>query len=365
MLSVVRDVARAKLNELVKVMEVEGLSALLLFEGDPIGCKLSASSHFNIVVVTREGLLVVVDSAFYPVAVEEAFGDVVLVENFTVEGLLRVILSEVGEDARIGVNCWWGRGKLSFLYAGLLEALRSRSARIVDATPLLARVFDKPLDEELQIVRWLSEVCSRAIEIAIDRIAPGVRECEVAAVIDKTLDEAGVTDRWFSTIVASGYRAAAPHAKTSTKRIGYGEPVVIDVGPLWMGYDGCVAHTVVCGRDRFWEGVIETVREALVKGLERAKAGSLARILDEVPRRELSKRNLPNYPHLSGHPIGGFYKPVIASFIDYPLERNMVFAYEPATYIPRKGGVRIEPHIRVTERGSEILTPLHRRELEL
>ncbi len=127
-----------------------------------------------------------------------------------------------------------------------------------------------------------------------------------------------------------------------------------------MGYGGCVAHTFVVGQNKYWEEVVEKVAHALQQGLKRVKPGTPAHVLDEVPRRELSKNDLPSYPHLTGHPVGGFYKPVIADFISYSLETNMVFAYEPATYIPGEGGVRIEPHVLVTSKGHEILTPIHK-----
>ncbi len=244
------------------------------------------------------------------------------------------------------------------MHVDLLEALRSRGVTVTDATPALTGVFDRPYEEEVPIIEWLSVTTSRVIEAAAEVLRPGMRENELAAIIDKTLEE-GIVERWFATIVASGPRAAAPHAKTSTRRIEYGDPVVIDVGPYWMGYDGCVAHTLVVGRSEYWEGVVEKVLEALKAGLDIVRPGTPVKELDEVPRRVLAEASLPNYPHLSGHPVGGFYKPVIASFLDYGLERNMVFAYEPATYISGKGGARIEPHILVITAAHRILTPIH------
>ncbi len=344
-------------------MEENGLSALLLFEGDSVAYKLSLTQHFNIVLVTLDDVYVLADVALYSEAMQESPWRVVLVENFSLDQLVKVILSILGEGAsgmRLGVDKVWGRGRLTYLYADLLDALQSRSVEIEDATPMLVEVFDKPCEEEIEIVKWISEVASKALEAAHEYLRPGIREYELAAVIDRILDENGIVDRWFPTIVASGPRAAAPHAKTSTRRIGYGEPVIVDIGPFWMGYDGCAAHTFIAGRSRYWEDILEKVMHALELGLDYTKPGTPVSILDEVPRRELKKYGFPDYPHLTGHPIGGFFKPVIADFIDYKLETNMVFAYEPAVYIPSRGGVRIEPHILVTDQGPEILTRFHR-----
>ncbi len=215
----VRAAAVKRLARLRRLMEAGGLSALILFEGDYVAYKLSLTQHFNIVLVTLDGVHVIADVTLYGEAQRESPWDVVLVEDFSLGGLASKVLSLLprrGSGVRLGVNKVWGRGRLTYLYANLLEALRSRSVEVVDATPLLAEVFDKPYDEELVVVRWLSEASSRALEAVYEHLRPGVREYELAAVVDRVLDENGIVERWFPTIVASGPRTASPHAKTST-----------------------------------------------------------------------------------------------------------------------------------------------------
>ena len=361
---VVRAVSTKRLTRLQHLMEANDLSALMLFENDYVAYKLSLTQHFNIVLITPSDVCVIADTALYYEAQRESPWYVIAVENFTLDELAKRILSLLPEDSsktRLGVNKSWGRNKLSFLYRDLLDILRSKGVETVDATHILTEVFDKPYEDELVIIKWISKVASRALEAVYDGLKPGMREYEVAAIIDKVLDENGIVDRWFSTIVASGSRAASPHAKTSSRKIGYGDPVIIDMGPVWMGYDGCIAHTFIVGQSQYWKDIVEKVSHALSRGLEEAKPGTPVRVLDEIPRKELRKGGLPDYPHLSGHPIGGFYKPVIADFVNYKLESNMVFAYEPAVYIHSKGGVRIEPHVLITSSGNEILTEFHRK----
>jgi len=360
-LNYVKIATEKRLSKLRHTMEDRGLDFIILFEGDPIAYKTALTNHFNIVLVARDSIDVIADPTLYYEAVNESPWNVVLVENFTLEELAGKIMNmlgeyKVGKKLTIGVNKAWGRTKLAFLYADLIDRLRSQGVEVVDATGVLVEVFDKPLGEELPIIKWISDAASKALQAVEEALRPGIREYEVAAIADKVLDENGIVDRWFTTIVASGPRAASPHAKTSTRRISPGDPVIVDLGPIWMGYDGCVAHTFIVGQNKYWHGVLEDVVEAIRAGLEHVKPGIPVRLLDEIPRKLLQSRGYPDYPHLTGHPVGGFYKPVIASFIEYRLEPGMVFAYEPAVYLPGKGGVRIEPHILVTSQGQQVLT---------
>jgi len=355
-----------RLRRLRHVMEDKGLDFIILFEGDSIAYKTALSNHFNIVLIAHDSIYVIVDSALYHEAVSESSWNVVLVEDFTLEELAGKIMNMIrgyreAEKPVVGVNKAWGRSRLTFLYADLIERLCSQGVEVVDATEVLADVFDKPFEEELPIIRWISDIASKALQTVEEVLRPGIRECEVAAIADKVLDENGIVDRWFTTIVVSGPRTATPHAKTSTRKISPGDPVVVDLGPMWMGYDGCIAYTFIAGQNKYWQRVLEDVVEAIRSGLKHVKLGIPVRILDEAPRKLLQSRGYPDYPHLTGHPIGVFYKPVIADFIEYKLEPDMVFAYEPAVYLPGKGGVRVEPHILVTSQGYQILTEYHRR----
>ena len=365
-LNYVKIATEKRLHKLRHIMKDEGLDSIILFEGDPIAHKTALTNHFNVVLVTHDDIHVVADPTLHHEAVRESPWNVVLVENFTLEelaGRVMNVLRERGKAGKpiIGVNKAWGRTRLTFLYADLIERLRSQGVEVVDATEVLVEVFDEPFEEELPIIKWISNAASKALQAVEEALRPGMHEYEVAAIADKVLDENGIVDRWFTTIVASGPRAAAPHAKTSARRISPGDPVVVDLGPMWMGYDGCVAHTFIAGRNTYWERILEDVVEAIRAGLEQAKPGTPAKVLDEAPLKLLRERGYPDYPHLTGHPVGGFYRPIIADFIEYRLEPGMVFAYEPAVYLRGKGGVRIEPHILVTSQGHQVLTEYHRK----
>jgi len=242
---VIKTVALRRLTKLQHLMEENNLPALILFENDFVAYKLSLTQHFNIVLVTLNDIYVFADTTLYHEARRESPWSVIAIEDFTLEEVAKKILSLLPNEhrgKRLGVNKLWGRNKLSFLYKDLLDTLCFKNIEILDATRILTEVFDKPYKDELIIIEWISRAASKALQVVCEYLKPGMLEYEVAAIIDKVLDENGIVNRWFSTIVASGPRAASPHVKTSSRKIRYGDPVIIDMGPVWMGYDGCSAY---------------------------------------------------------------------------------------------------------------------------
>ncbi len=165
-LSYVKLAMKRRLRRLKEIMETENLSALLLFEGDPIAYKIALTHHFNSVLVLPDSIYVFIDPTLYLEALNESPWNVVLVENFTLGELAKKMLGLLREHCKrqkpvIGINKMWGRTRLSFLYADLLEALHSKGIEVIDATNLLTIVFDKPFEEELPIIKWISNVASQ------------------------------------------------------------------------------------------------------------------------------------------------------------------------------------------------------------
>ncbi len=101
-----------------------------------------------------------------------------------------------------------------------MDILRSKSTEILDATRILIEVFDKPYENELIIIKWISRVMSKALQAVYEYLKPGMREYEVAAIIDRVLYENGIVGRWFSTIDASGPRATSPTPRFLVEKYG-------------------------------------------------------------------------------------------------------------------------------------------------
>ncbi len=104
----------------------------------------------------------------------------------------------------------------------------------------------------------------------------------------------------------------------------------------------------------------EAVREAQEEAIAAVRPGIKASEVDLVARRVLRKRKLDRYfTHSTGHGLGLeiHESPRLAAAQELILGTGMVVTVEPGSYIPGRGGVRIEDVVVVTAAGSEVLSP--------
>src|SRR5690606_17631825 len=78
-------------------------------------------------------------------------------------------------------------------------------------------------------------------------VRPGVTERELAIELRHRIELAGAENYPNMPIVASGWRAALPHGRASTKSVERGEFVLFDFGALVDGYHSDMTRTVACG----------------------------------------------------------------------------------------------------------------------
>ena len=72
-LQIIQGSSKKRLSRLRKALKFHDLSFLLLFDGDPIGTKISCTKHYNVVVISADGdPLVLADRTLHDVAIEES-----------------------------------------------------------------------------------------------------------------------------------------------------------------------------------------------------------------------------------------------------------------------------------------------------
>jgi len=207
---------------------------------------------------------------------------------------------------------------------------------------------------EIELIRKSAAITDAAYESVAEKIKPGMTEKQVAWELEKSLRENGSQALPFEIIVASGSRAALPHAKPSERVIEEGDPVLIDMGARYQGYASDLSRTICAGRaDATFKKVYNTVLEAQSKAMETISRGITGHRADSAARKVIEKAGYgEDFGHSLGHGVGlaPHELPRLSPASKELLTDGMVFTVEPGIYISGWGGVRIEDTV-VMEKG--------------
>jgi Xaa-Pro aminopeptidase len=226
--------------------------------------------------------------------------------------------------------------------AGLIEELRMIKTR-----------------EEVELLRQVAAIAGRAFDRVRPAIRPGLRERDVAFLLEQTFHELGADSPSFETIVAAGERGALPHGRASDRVVERGDMVVVDFGARAGGYNSDTTRTIVLGDPTpDQRRVIDAVREAQRASMALMKPGTTADAVDRRAREALAGE-AHAFGHGLGHGIGLMVheRPFLSASDQTTLRAGMVITNEPGIYVPGWGGVRLEEMVLVTEDVPEVLTP--------
>jgi Xaa-Pro aminopeptidase len=216
-------------------------------------------------------------------------------------------------------------------------------------------------DDELGLIRAAVRLGATLFDRALEALKPGVKEVEVAAVMEYAARTSGAEEMSFPTIIASGARSALPHGRATEQAIAAGGFVVCDFGVILAGYCSDQTRTVWVGSaSEEAREAYEAVREAQAAAIAAVRPGITAGEVDGAARKVLHNARLGRYfTHSTGHGVGLeiHEAPRVAAGQREILKSGMVITIEPGVYFPGKWGVRIEDMVAVNESGCEVLTP--------
>ncbi len=214
---------------------------------------------------------------------------------------------------------------------------------------------------EIDCIRRAVRTNSKAFQKALHFVRPGITESELAAEIDYYMRRYGATGPAFETIVASGQRAALPHARPSSHPVASNQLLLIDMGAVQDGYSSDMTRTVFVGRAApRWKKAYNAVLEAQLAAISTVRHGVRADKPDLAARKVLKSFGLDKaFTHSTGHGLGLeiHEPPRLGRKENTTLQAGMVVTIEPGIYIEAEGGIRIEDTVLVTANGCEILTP--------
>ena len=312
-------------------------------------------------------------------------GEVLFVTDFRYK---TQVATEVGDFARVYVEA-------QSLWAGLWQQLPQLpyvELAGFESAQLLHRDFQRLLDAgarwqwrptaeiveslrerkdagEVALIREAAAIAVRALGATLPQLRAGMRELDVAGVLERALREAGSEGFPFATIVASGARSALPHARSSAKVVEAGDFLLMDFGAEYAGYCADVTRTVVIGRASEEQRVVyDVVRRANEAAAAGVRAGMRGRDADALARDYIERRGYGElFGHSLGHGIGleVHEAPRLARSADAPLALGSVVTIEPGVYQAGWGGVRVEDDVHLAAEGPQVLTHFTRELLEL
>ncbi|MFO7918647.1 MAG: aminopeptidase P family protein [Anaerolineae bacterium] len=345
---------RRRVQDLRRVLEEEELYALLVTQAENRRYLTGFTGSAGTVLVTGQETLLATDFRYYEQVQEQApHVDLVRVEDSTPSALAPHI--DELDIHRLGFEShdMTVRG-----YERWQEALSGVEWEpTADVVEGLRMTKDA---EEIGLIEEAVAIADEAMEHIMGWIRPGLTEREVAWELEVHMRTHGAEALSFPTIVASGPNSAMPHATTTERVIGRGEPIVIDMGARYEGYCSDMTRSFCVGQAseeylKVWNTVLEAQQaaEAGIKpGVSGVEADALARdIIDEAGCGE-------NFGHGLGHGVGlAIHEgPRVSHTSEDMLQEGAVVTVEPGIYIAEWGGVRIEDTVVLTDKGCRVLT---------
>jgi Xaa-Pro aminopeptidase len=337
-------------------MEEQRLPSLLVTNLTNISYLTGFRGSAGVALFTaREGILWV-DPRYTFQAQEQAQGVVVIEER---KGLLKAVADWLKRNRIRRVS--YEEAHLTCAGFSALEQGAAPQVRFVPSSGLIEQLRAVKDEEEVAKIRSAGRITVEAFEKVLAGVKPGVSESDLAAEIDYVMRKKGAEGVAFETLVASGERAALPHARPSRKLLGENEFVIFDLGAILAGYAADIARTVHLGEpSRRAHSLYKAVVEAQEKAVQAALPGVRARDVDAIARRALADRGLARFfTHSTGHGVGMeiHEMPRLARGEKARLQTGNVVSVEPGVYLEGFGGIRVEDTILVGPQGPEVLTP--------
>ena len=272
---------------------------------------------------------------------------------------LAEIMAETGVELasvrRVGLG---GRGLMA---ADVLAAFENAlpHAEWLDVENALCDVRAQKSPAEIAVIKYAYHIAEIGLQAALDTIAVGVTEREVAAEIESAMRRAGAEGTGIDTIVASGPNSRPILARSTFRKIQADELVLLTIAPRYEGYHAAIGRPVLVGNPsdeiRRAVDVAAQAQEACFHAL---RPGIEGREVEAVGRKIVEDGGLGEYFLYSGvHSLGviEFEPPVFGPSSPAQLKENMIISVDIPMFNTPWGGLRIEDGYLMTDSGVEKL----------
>ena len=246
------------------------------------------------------------------------------------------------------------------------EAIREAAPKshVVDASEALENLRIIKDADEIAFLRRAIDISENALRSTLEAAKPGLSEIELAAVLERRMQELGGDGLSFEIIMHAGGNTALPHSGPLDYRMRHGDPLLFDFGATFKGYCADITRVVFLGEaTREQRDFYAVVRAANEAGRAAAKPGVTAESVDLAARQVFIDAGFAHLlRHRTGHGLGlqAHEAPYIVEGNKQILRTGMIFTIEPGMYRMGEIGVRIEDNVLITETGCESLTTFER-----
>jgi len=281
----------------------------------------------------------------------------------TSSGSVDVVKKATDYVRKLGVKARRIAVELAFMpmdSGGVLRAAFPES-EIADALFVLERLRACKTPEELIKLRIASDLVIESMLAVIARHGPGTTKQQLADALKVEEVNRGLTFEY--CLVAAG---ASHNRAPSEQRWEKGDVLSLDSGGNFHGYIGDLARMAILGEpDAELEDMlaeIEATQRAAVKPI---KAGVMGGDIYAAAEALLAKSKLHNHLHFLAHGMGlvSHEAPRLTSTgpVPYdaydatrPLESGMVVSVETTLQHPKRGFIKLEDTVVVTDSGFDI-----------
>ena len=219
-------------------------------------------------------------------------------------------------------------------------------------------------------MRHAARAAEAGLKAAIDEIAPGKTENDIAAAMFEASIRAGSEYLGHAPLVVAGETTALCFAMWRRREIAEGDVVLLEAAGCVERMHAMLSHPVVVGApsDEHIEAA-DALRGVLEAAIEAIRPGLTAGEVDRRCRSVVEQRGLGDFfRHRAAYGIGIGFPPnwseghIYAIRPDDPLvlRPNMTFHVIPTLFKPTFG-MCFSDSVRVTEDGCELLTNFPRR----
>ncbi|MGH6903528.1 MAG: M24 family metallopeptidase, partial [Geminicoccaceae bacterium] len=215
----------------------------------------------------------------------------------------------------------WDRRRIgvemdSFYFtAAAFEALRRNlpDTPLLDARALVNWVRIVKSEAEIALMREAARIVEQAMQVAIDAVAPGVRQCDAVARIYEAqirgTAEFGGTYPAIAPLLPTGTGTSTPHLTWSDAPFQPDTPTILELAGCRHRYHCPMARTVHLGPPpRRLADTAKVVVDGLNAAIEAARPGALAEDVEAAWRRVIERHGIVKESRI-GYSVGLGYPP--------------------------------------------------------